>query len=165
MREHSKKIKYYSRHGYCVDKYGCITDIKIEKEDVIQLIDKGYKIEIQSKEQNVRKCAVYEIDLNEFKFEDMISRMSRIGLEPVKDKYSLISVSSISDSMTIRTFDDVEAKRTVGYKVIKGHKLNDMTIEYINTIVRKEIADRLAGMHDTRYYTGQMQGWVEVNHE
>ena len=157
MSGHNKKIKYYHRHGYCVDKYGCITDIKIEQDDVVTLIDKGYKIEIQSKEQNVRKCAVYEIDLNEFK--DMIKRLDIIGLEPVKDKYSIISVSSIRNNMTIRTFDDIEDKRTVWYK------LNYMTIECINTIVRKEIADRLAGIHDTRYYTGQIKGWIEMKHE
>lgn len=144
-------IKYIHGRGYRIDK-GILTDLQVYADDIAELIDKGYRIEIQPKEIKDRNI-LYIIDMKEFIFNGIQDRIDKIDINIIKGEYSLVGVASTGRNLRITVFDTEIAKQTKVYKE-NDKELRNISTEEIIQYARKGIVRNILGKYYLRYYTG-----------
>ena len=102
-------IKYIHGRGYRIDK-GILTDLQVSADDIVELIDKGYRIEIQPKEIK-DKNILYTVDMKEFMFYGIHNRIDKIDLNIIEGDYSLVGLASTNIDLRITVFDTKMAKK------------------------------------------------------
>ena len=144
-------IKYIHGRGYRIDK-GILTDLQVSADDIAELIDKGYKIEIQPKEIK-DKNILYTVDMKEFVFNGIQDRIDKIDINIIKGEYSLVGVASTGRNLRITIFNTEMAKKTKVYKE-KDKELRNISTDEIIQYARKGIVRNILGKYYLRYYTG-----------
>lgn len=144
-------IKYIHGRGYRIDK-GILTDLQVSADDIAELIDKGYRIEIQPKEIK-DKDILYTVGMKEFMFYGIHNRIDKIDLNIIDGDYSLVGLASTNIDLCITVFDTKMAKKTKVYKE-NDKELRNISTDEIIQYARKGIVRNILGKYYLRYYTG-----------